>query len=73
MPRGGWKLHVKPSAAADSDADRIRRLERYNEFRRELRAAGFDPDFIGAHEVESVCCRKCGSPIPWKTLRGWQD
>lgn len=53
--------------------DLIERLERYAEHRRDMRARGYDPDFIGVTEAKAVCCANCGTPVPWRTLRGWQD
>jgi hypothetical protein len=48
-------------------------LDEYAAHRRKLQAMGHDPDFIGTTEVAPVCCKGCGTPIPWRTLRGWQD
>lgn len=57
----------------NDDYELRRREGLYNSHRSELRALGHDPDFIGTTEVKQVCCDGCGKPIPWRTLRGWQD
>jgi hypothetical protein len=71
---GGWGVTMsRPAGRTNDDYAKIARQERYAEHRRELREAGHDPDFIGTTEVKPVCCGGCGKPIPWRTLRGWQD
>jgi hypothetical protein len=57
----------------DADDDVSIAQIRYILHREALRRAGHDPDFIGTTEVKQVCCSGCGKPIPWRTLRGWQD
>lgn len=39
----------------------------------DLRAQGIDPNWIGSHEVDPVCCLNCGEKIPWAVIKGWRD
>jgi hypothetical protein len=45
-----------------------RRLELLEAHRESLRAAGYDPDYIGVTEVEPLCCPGCGKKLPWAFL-----
>jgi hypothetical protein len=40
--------------------------------RASLRAAGFDPDYIGVTEYAQPCCPGCGKALPWAFLRRYR-
>jgi hypothetical protein len=58
----------------DEDADTLAAQVQYGIFRMRYRSqTGFDPDWIGAHEVKPVRCQCCGEAIPWDIIKGWRE
>jgi hypothetical protein len=55
------------------DAFRWAMQRKWQKHRQECLARGIDPDWIGSHEVDPVCCINCGQEIPWEVIKGWRD
>lgn len=56
-----------------ADAEfRAKYVVELQEHQQALRDLGLDPDLIGEHEVDPVCCPSCGNPIPWNVLNRYE-
>lgn len=62
-----------PKAGYRDILERSIRKRRYELHCLELKRRGIDPDWIGSHEVEPVCCTGCGKQIPWGILKGYHQ